>query len=63
MAEITPKQLKASLVSIATQGALTDIPSGTTNILAWNGGGESNYSSIIDDGGYEVSHLQFPRMF
>jgi len=40
-------------MSIATQGALTDVPRDTANILAWNGGGESNYSSIIAQGGYE----------
>ena len=35
-------------------GALTDVPSDTANILAWNGGGSSNYSSIIKAGGYTV---------
>ncbi len=52
VAEITPKKLKANLISIATEGALTDVPSGTKNILAWNGGGSSNYSSIIEGGSY-----------
>ena len=52
VADITPKQLKGQLISIATEGMLTDVPSDTQNILAWNGGGKSNYSSIIDDGGY-----------
>lgn len=32
VAEITPKQLKASLISIATQGSLTDVPRGTKNV-------------------------------
>ena len=53
VADITPRKLKANLMSIATQGALTDVPRDTANILAWNGGGESNYSSIIAQGGYE----------
>jgi len=53
VADITPKQLKATLMSIATQGALTDVPSDTHNILAWNGGGESNYTSIVQKGSYE----------
>jgi cerevisin len=54
VAEITPKKLKENLLSIATVGALSDVPSGTKNILAWNGGGSSNYSSIIKSGGYTV---------
>jgi len=55
VAEITPKKLKANLVQIATVGALTDVPSDTKNILAWNGGGSSNYSSIVEKGAYEVT--------
>ena len=52
VADMKPKKLKANLISIATEGVLTDVPSNTANILAWNGGGESNYTSIIDKGGY-----------
>ena len=55
VADITPKQLKANLIGIATEGALTNVPSDTVNILAWNGGGKSNFSEIIDDGGYSVN--------
>merc|ERR1712029_957944 len=40
VAEITPKKLKAN----ATEDALDNVPAGTANILAWNGGGVSNYS-------------------
>lgn len=54
VAEITPKKLKANLLSIATSDALTNVPKNTVNILAWNGGGKSNYSSIVEDGGYQV---------
>lgn len=54
LAAITPKELKTQMISIGTQDALTDIPSGTPNVLAWNGGGCSNYSSIIKAGGYKV---------
>lgn len=32
VAEITPKKLKESLIAIGTQGALTDVPSDTTNV-------------------------------
>ncbi|KAF9732392.1 hypothetical protein PMIN06_007461 [Paraphaeosphaeria minitans] len=54
VAEITPKKLKDNLISIGTVGALSDVPSNTKNILAWNGGGSSNYSDIIEKGGYTV---------
>jgi cerevisin len=54
VATITPKQLKEHIISIATSGALSDVPSDTKNILAWNGGGSSNYSEIIKAGGYSV---------
>lgn len=32
VADVTPKQLKAALINVATQGALTDIPSDTPNV-------------------------------
>ncbi|KAJ5108551.1 Subtilisin-like serine protease [Penicillium angulare] len=54
VAEITPKKLKEALITVATSGALTDIPSDTPNLLAWNGGGSSNYSDIVAAGGYKV---------
>jgi len=63
VAEITPKKLKESIISIATEGALSDVPSGTKNILAWNGGGSSNYSSIIEGGSYtkkEATKIEMP---
>jgi len=53
---ISPKKLKANLISIATKGALSGVPSNTENILAWNGGGSSNYSSIIEGGSYQAKH-------
>ncbi|KAG9237944.1 putative subtilisin-like proteinase Spm1 [Amylocarpus encephaloides] len=52
--ELTPKKLKETIISVATKGALSDVPSNTENVLAWNGGGSSNYSSIINAGGYSV---------
>ncbi|SPN99857.1 probable Subtilisin-like proteinase Spm1 [Cephalotrichum gorgonifer] len=52
---LTPEKLKANLLKIATVGTLTDLPADTPNLLAWNGGGCSDYSSIIEKGGYEVS--------
>lgn len=54
VADISPKKLKSNLISIATEGALTDVPSNTANILAWNGGGESNYTDIIEKGSYQA---------
>ena len=62
VADITPKKLKANLISIGTTGALTDVPSNTENILAWNGGGVSNYSSIIEKGGYIMDSKKAPSM-
>ncbi|USP75146.1 serine-type endopeptidase [Curvularia clavata] len=54
VADITPKKLKANLISIGTVGALSDVPSNTANVLAWNGGGSSNYTDIVEKGGYTV---------
>jgi len=54
VADITPKQLKAHMISIATKNILSEIPSDTVNLLAWNGGGKSNFSDIINEGGYEM---------
>ncbi|KAJ5183038.1 Subtilisin-like serine protease [Penicillium capsulatum] len=56
--EITPKKLKEALITIATQGILTDIPSDTPNLLAWNGGGSSNYTDIVAKGGYKAASQQ-----
>ncbi|RAH47871.1 S8 family peptidase [Aspergillus brunneoviolaceus CBS 621.78] len=56
--ELTPAKLKKDLISIATEGALTDIPSDTPNLLAWNGGGSSNYTDIVANGGYKVSTIK-----
>jgi cerevisin len=58
VAEITPKKLKENIISIATEGALSGVPSSTKNILAWNGGGSSNYSSIIKAGGYSSKNSE-----
>jgi cerevisin len=56
MADITPKKLKETLITVATEGALTGMPdSDTPNLLAWNGGGCSNFSKIVAAGGYKVS--------
>jgi len=54
VADITPKKLKENLISVATVGALSDVPSNTKNVLAWNGGGSSNYTEIVEKGGYSV---------
>lgn len=54
VAAITPKQLKKDIISIATKNALSGVPSNTVNVLAWNGGGSSNFSSIIREGSYTV---------
>lgn len=54
LAEITPKQLKAVLAKVATKDGLSGLPKDTPNLLAWNGGGCSNVSAIIEAGGYTV---------
>lgn len=54
VAAITPKKLKENLISVATENTLTDIPSDTPNLLAWNGGGCSNYKKIVEAGGHKA---------
>ncbi|PLB45934.1 cerevisin precursor [Aspergillus steynii IBT 23096] len=56
--ELTPAKLKKDIISIATEGTLTDVPSDTPNLLAWNGGGSSNYSKIVADGGHKASSVK-----
>jgi cerevisin len=51
---ITPEQMKKNMLSIATVGALSDLPKDTPNLLAWNGGGCSNYTAILEAGSYTV---------
>lgn len=51
-AQMTPKKMKDIIISVGTKNVMSDIPEGTANILAWNGGGLSNVSSIIDLGSY-----------
>jgi cerevisin len=53
VADISPKKLKGHVISIGTVGVLSDVPSNTENILAWNGGGSSNFTDIIHQGGYQ----------
>ncbi|MCJ1458199.1 serine protease [Mycoblastus sanguinarius] len=48
VADVTPKQLKESLIAVGTVGSLTDVPKNTKNILAWNGGGLSNVTEIFN---------------
>ncbi|KAF4955972.1 hypothetical protein FGADI_4145 [Fusarium gaditjirri] len=55
LASITPKKLKENLISVATEDALSDIPSDTPNLLAWNGGGCSDYKKIVEAGSYKVN--------
>ncbi|MCJ1473894.1 serine protease [Lambiella insularis] len=62
VAEITPAQLKESIISIATEGTLGDVPSNTKNILAWNGGGSSNYTDIVNKGKSKKAYLDVDRI-
>jgi len=59
---ITPKKLKKSLIAVGTVDALTDVPSNTANVLAWNGGGSSNFSSIIGKGSYTVKKTKEAKL-
>jgi len=52
---MAPDKMKSNLIKIATSGALSDLPKDTPNLLAWNGGGCSNYTSIVEQGGYNVA--------
>lgn len=54
VASITPAQLKENLITIGTKNALSDIDAETPNVLAWNGGGCSDYSQIVNSGGYDA---------
>ncbi|KAK3991181.1 peptidase S8/S53 domain-containing protein [Cladorrhinum sp. PSN332] len=54
LAPITPEKLKDNLIKVATVGTLTDIPKDTPNVLAWNGGGCSNYTAIVEAGSYHA---------
>jgi hypothetical protein len=45
------------MLAIGTTGALSDVPSNTANLLAWNGGGKTNYSEIVNDGGYNIGNV------
>lgn len=54
VAEITPQKMKDNMIAIGTYGALSDVPSDTKNVLAWNGGGKANYSEIVSGGSYTV---------
>jgi cerevisin len=46
--------MKDNMIAIGTVGALSDVPSDTQNILAWNGGGKANYSQIVSEDNYVV---------
>ncbi|ERS99506.1 subtilisin-like proteinase Spm1 [Sporothrix schenckii ATCC 58251] len=55
VAPITPAKLKSNLLAVSTVGTLTDIPADTPNLLIWNGGGCSNYTSIVEEGAYDAT--------
>lgn len=60
VSEITPKQLKESIIAVGTVGELSDVPKDTKNILAWNGGGSSNVSVIFGLGNVEKEYTIQP---
>ncbi|POS82862.1 hypothetical protein EPUL_005429 [Erysiphe pulchra] len=54
VSQITPEELKKSIIGIGTKDSISNVPSDTTNVLAWNGGGKSNFSAIVGSGSYSV---------
>jgi len=54
VASMTPKKLKEQMIKIASQDVLSNIPSDTVNLLAWNGGGSGNLSDIFDGEAYKA---------
>ncbi|KAK5083372.1 proteinase B [Exophiala xenobiotica] len=60
VADISPKKLKAQMIGVATKNILSEIPSDTVNLLAWNGGGKSNFSDIINEGAYDAKSESTP---
>jgi cerevisin len=50
---VTPAKLKKRMVEIGIPGMLTEIPSGTPNVLAWNGGVSKNGTSDFSFSGQE----------
>lgn len=50
---VTPAKLKKRMVDIGIPGMLTEIPSGTPNVLAWNGGVSKNGTSGFSFSGPE----------
>jgi cerevisin len=48
VSDLTPAKLKKALIDVASKDLLSDIPSDTPNLLAWNGGGSDNISAIFD---------------
>jgi cerevisin len=54
VAPMAPAKLKKEFLGIATKNAITDVGTGSPNLLAWNGGGCSNYSAIIEAGSYDA---------
>ncbi|KAF3935131.1 Cerevisin [Dactylellina cionopaga] len=47
--KVTPEKMKKLMTAIATGNRLSDLPPGTANLLAYNGGGISNLTKIFDD--------------
>ncbi|EEH05499.1 serine proteinase [Histoplasma capsulatum G186AR] len=58
VAPLSPEDLKTALAQISTKDMLTQMPEDTKNLLAWNGGGSSNYSEIVGKGGYNAGSLK-----
>ncbi|RKF65476.1 Alkaline protease 2 [Erysiphe neolycopersici] len=56
VSQMTPELMKKNIIDIGTKDILSDLPSDTSNVLAWNGGGKSNFSAIVGSGDYSVEN-------
>ncbi|OAA63900.1 sublitisin-like protease [Cordyceps fumosorosea ARSEF 2679] len=54
VAAITPAELKESIINIGTKNTLSDVGSGSPNVLAWNGAGCNDYKKIVEAGSYDA---------
>ncbi|RKF77492.1 Subtilisin-like protease 8 [Golovinomyces cichoracearum] len=55
VSSLTPSKMKKLSVSVATKDAISDLPEETANLLAYNGGGSSDFPSFSDSSIYPIS--------
>ncbi|RKF65964.1 Subtilisin-like protease 8 [Golovinomyces cichoracearum] len=55
VSSLTPSKMKELLVSVATKDAISGLPEETANLLAYNGGGSSDFPTFSDSSIYPIS--------